>query len=74
MLSEIKNYLMTHKRATLGDLTLHFDTDAETMKGMLGQWMRKGKVTKSDLRAACNATCARCCDQSAMEIYEWIKR
>ncbi len=73
MLSEIKKYLMNHKRVTLGDLALHFDTDAGTMRDMLGQWIRKGKAVKSDLRASCNATCARCCDQSAMEIYEWIE-
>ena len=72
MLSEIKQYLMTHKRVALGDLALHFDTDAGNMKDILGQWIRKGKIAKSDLRASCNATCARRCDQSAMEIYEWV--
>jgi hypothetical protein len=72
ILSEIKKYLMKNKRATLGDLALHFDIDPDAMRDMLNHWIRKGNAMKSDLRAACNTTCSRCCNASAMEIYEWI--
>lgn len=71
ILSEIKRYLMQHKQVTLGDLSIHFDTDPEAMRGMLDQWVRKGSVLKSELQATCNKTCSKCCDASAMEIYEW---
>ena len=71
ILSEIKQYLMKHKRATLGDLAIHFDTDPDAMRGMLEQWIRKGRVSKSDLKADCNKTCCKCSDDSTMEIYEW---
>ncbi len=71
ILSEIKKYLMQHKRVTLGDLAWHFDTEPEAMKGMLEQWIRKGKVLKIDVQACCSKTCGKCCDGTAMEIYEW---
>jgi len=71
ILSEIKQYLMKHKRVTLGDLARHFDIEPEAMKGMLGQWIRKGKVIKSDVQAGCGKTCGKCCDGTAMEIYAW---
>ena len=71
ILSEIKQYLIKHKRVTLSDLTIHFDTDPEAMRGMLEQWIRKGRVLKSELQANCNKSCAKCCDDSVMEIYEW---
>lgn len=71
ILSEIKKYLMKHKRVTLGDLACHFDTEPEAMKGMLGQWIRKGKVLKLDEQAGCSKACGKCCNGTAMEIYEW---
>ena len=74
ILSEIKQYLMKHKRATLGDLAIHFDTDPDAMRGMLEQWIRKGRVSKSDLQANCNTTCSKCCDDATMEIYEWTSQ
>jgi DNA-binding MarR family transcriptional regulator len=71
ILFEIKQYLMEHKRITLGDLACHFDIEPEVMKGMLGQWIRKGKVIKLHEQADCSKTCGKCCDGTAMEIYEW---
>ena len=71
ILSEIKQYLMKNKRATLGDLAIHFDTDPDAMRGMLEQWIRKGRVLKSDHQSGCSNSCGKCGDDSAMEIYEW---
>ena len=71
ILSEIKQYLMEHKRATLGDLAIHFDTEPDAMRGMLEQWIRKGRVLQLDQQSGCNKSCAKCCDDSVMEIYEW---
>jgi predicted ArsR family transcriptional regulator len=71
ILSDIKRYLKKHRRATLGDLANHFDTEPEAMRGMLEQWIRKGRVLKSELQASRNKSCSKCCDGSAMEIYEW---
>lgn len=71
ILSEIKQYLIKHKRVTLGDLAFHFDAEPEAMKGMLGQWIRKGKVLKLDEMAGCSKACGKCCDGATLEIYEW---
>ena len=62
---------MKHKRVTLADLAIHFDTEPAAMKGMLAQWVRKGRVIESDVQTSCNKACSKCCDASAMEIYEW---
>jgi hypothetical protein len=72
ILSEVKYYLMNHKRVTLCDLALHFDTETEAMRGMLELWIRKGRVLKSNMQACCSKTCFKCCNTSVMEIYEWI--
>jgi putative ferrous iron transport protein C len=74
ILSEIKKYLMQHKRATLDDLACHFDTAPEAMRGMLGQWIRKGRVIKTDIQTGCSKTCCKCCgccDEVVIEMYEW---
>ncbi len=72
ILSDIKKYLMQHKRATLGDLAIHFETEPEAMQGMLDQWIRKGKVTSYKVQAGCcSKSCAKCGGESNMEIYEW---
>lgn len=71
MLSEIKRYMIKHKRVTLGDLVLHFDTESEAMRGMLAQWIRKGRITQTDVHSCCNKTCSKGCDDAAMDIYEW---
>lgn len=70
ILSEMKRYFMQHKRVTLGDLAMHFDAEPEAIKGMLEQWIRKGRVIRLAVHASCNQTCCKC-DASAMEIYEW---
>jgi predicted ArsR family transcriptional regulator len=71
ILSDIKRYLQDRKQATLGDLAVHFDTDPEAMRGMLEQWIQKGRVAKSALRANCNRSCSKCCSDATIELYEW---
>ncbi len=72
ILSHIKPYLMQHRRVTLGDLAYRFDTEPEAMKGMLDQWIRKGRVLKLEQRAVCSKTCGKCGHGVAMEIYQWM--
>jgi hypothetical protein len=71
ILSDIKRYLQERRQATLGDLAVHFDTDPRAMRGILEQWIHKGRVAKSAVRASCNRSCSKCCGDDAMEIYEW---
>lgn len=74
VLSDIKRYLQDRQQATLSDLILHFDTDAAAMRGMLDQWIQKGKVERCDLRATCGKGCSTCgCDDISLEMYAWRK-
>lgn len=73
MLSDIKVYFKNHRQATLADLALHFDKEPEVMRDMLAQWIRKGRLAKSNLAACCGRGCTGCCNQAAMELYAWKK-
>lgn len=71
ILPEIKQYLMKHRRAALRDLSIHFDADPDSMRDMLNQWIRKGKVRKFTDETQCGEACCKC-DSLAVEIYEWV--
>ena len=72
ILSEVRDYLRAHKRATLGDLALHFDVPHEAMRGMVEQFVGKGRVRPLTFEATCNTACPTACDDTAMTIYEWV--
>lgn len=72
ILRRLRRYLELHRRATLGDLALHFGTTPDAMRGMLDTWLRKGRVRELDWQASCNTSCPTACDDTAMTVYEWI--
>jgi putative ferrous iron transport protein C len=71
ILSDIKQYLSQRGSTSLSDISIHFDTDPDAMRGMLEQWIRKGLVTKHVASSACNSSCNKC-DTEATELYQWI--
>ena len=71
ILSELRNYLKERKSVALRDLMLHFDTDAEALRGMLQILVAKGYVTKVSAKEACGTSCCKC-DSTLVEIYEWV--
>ncbi len=71
ILSDIKQYLSQRGSASLSDLCIHFDTNPEAMRGMLGQWIRKGRVQKHSASASCGSSCSKC-DLESTEIYQWV--
>jgi len=71
ILSDIKRYLMDRQQATLADIALHCDAQPDAVRGMLEQWIRKGKVARSRVGGACGSSCTRC-DPAAVEVYYWI--
>jgi len=71
ILSDIKQYLKARRQASLNDLALHFGTDPDAMRGMLDQWISKGKVMKSELQTTCGRGCTACTCSGSLEIYEW---
>lgn len=71
ILSELRQYLQDKHRATLNDLVLHFQVDADALRGMLGKWISKGKVRQTPAPSSCGTSCCKC-DPLLTEIYEWV--
>lgn len=70
ILSEVRDYLKQRGQCTLSDIALHFDTDADAVRGMLDVWIRKGKVEKRSATASCGTSC-QSCDPASTEVYSW---
>ena len=70
ILSEVRDYLKQRGQCTLSDIALHFDTDANAVRGMLDVWIKKGKVEKSSATASCGTSC-QSCDPATTEVYTW---
>jgi len=70
ILSEVRDYLKQRGQCTLSDIALHFDTDADAVRGMLGIWIKKGKVEKRSATASCGTSC-QSCDPATTEVYIW---
>lgn len=72
ILSEVRDYLKQRSQCTLSDIALHFDSDADAVRGMLEVWIRKGKVEKRSATDSCGTSC-QSCDPAATEIYSWCE-
>lgn len=73
ILSEVRNYLCKHKRASIKDIALHFEMDADAVRGLLEKWIKKGKVGRLTAGGTgCGTSCCQC-DPLLTEIYEWIE-
>ena len=72
ILSKVRDYLKQRGQCTLSDIALHFDTDANAVRGMLDIWIKKGKVEKRSATASCGTSC-QSCDPAATEIYTWCE-
>lgn len=70
ILSQVRDYLAARGQASLADISLHFDVEPAACRGMLEQWVRKGRVERRKVEAACGTSCNRC-DPAAMELYVW---
>ena len=71
ILSELRSYLQDNRRVTLNDLVLHFDVEADALRGMLTKWISKGRVRMSPAPSNCGTSCCKC-DSQLTEIYEWL--
>lgn len=72
ILSELRDYLQQNRRVSLNDLVLHFDVDADALRGMLSRWISKGKVRQALAETGCGTSCCKC-DPLLTEIYEWVE-
>lgn len=71
ILSDLRNFMQENRRVTLNDLVLHFQVDANALRGMLNKWINKGKVKHSPAGSNCGTSCCKC-DPLLTEIYEWV--
>lgn len=70
ILSELRDYLKSNRRAALIDMSHRFDVDPEALRGMLDKWIAKGRVTKLPQGTLCGGGCCKC-DSATIELYEW---
>ncbi len=76
ILSELRRYLQTHRRATLADLSARFDIEPEALEGMLSHWERKGKVSRLSCAPSCETSpvctsCTAAIREHDTIVYEW---
>lgn len=71
LLTDVKAYLIRHKRATTAEIAAHFEVESSALTGMLEHWIRKGMVRP--VAAQSGRTCCGCtgCVPAADPIYEW---
>lgn len=69
ILTDIRNYLQQHQRASLDDIALHFDTPPEAIRGMLEHWIARGKIHQCPPNAC--AGCQTSCSSAPGDIFEW---
>lgn len=70
ILSEVRDYVRERGQASLSDIALHFSAEPDAVRGMLEVWVRKGKVSKRMIAAACGTSCHQCAS-AATEVYIW---
>ncbi|MCW8917012.1 MAG: FeoC-like transcriptional regulator [Magnetovibrio sp.] len=69
LLSNIRSYLSERGRAPLSDMSVHFDSSPDALRGMLQHLIHKGRVREVEGNS-CNGCCK--CAPETLEIYEWV--
>ncbi len=66
ILQQLQDYLRINLQASLEELTFQFQTDADALRGMLAQLIRKGRVRK-----LAGKQCGGChsCAPESLELY-----
>jgi len=72
ILAEIRQYLAQHKRVALIDLSHHFGSDPEALRGMLAMLEGKGRIRRLPMGTPCGNGCCKC-DPATVEIFEWVE-
>jgi len=70
ILSDIRAYMREHQRVSVVDLSNRFQSQPGAVRGMLANWVSKGRVRRVESDQHCGG-CTRC-DTSKTEIYEWV--
>ena len=73
ILTDVKEYFARQKTASLTDLAVHFKAEPDTMRGMLDQWILRGKVRELPREDSCSNCCGCECNSENTEIYQWLE-
>jgi putative ferrous iron transport protein C len=69
ILSKIRDYLQANGNASLQDMANRFDIAPDALRGMLAQWVARGRVVCEPPSGNCGGCCK--CDAAALEVYRW---
>lgn len=73
-LSDLKTFMIERQRATLNEISIHFDTPTSAVRPMLEHWAAKGKVQKLDITGGCGKAGSACsCSAPPSEVFEWVQ-
>lgn len=73
-LTAVRDYLKLRHNASLEEIALHFDASPDAVRGILDQWIAKGKARKLPIGAVCSNAGSGCgCGCKAQDIYEWLE-
>lgn len=72
ILSRVSTYLKQHRQASLLDMSIGLETDAEALRGMLDVLQRKGRVNKLPSGTPCGGGCNKC-GSDTIELYAWAE-
>lgn len=71
--SDVKRYLVARKVAPLHDIALHFGMEPDAVRGLLGHWIRKGRVRLHQDEGCSSGGCCGDCAAVTKEVYEWLQ-
>ena len=70
ILCDVRDYVQNRKQASLTDLSNHFHTPPEAMRGIVDQWVVRGTI-KQCQPSACGQ-CSLSCASMPGDSYEWV--
>lgn len=68
MLIDIRDFICARGVCSLYELSTHFKTSPDAMRGMLSHWERKGRVVQE--QSGCSKGCVSCSEEH-LEMYRW---
>ncbi|ADP72655.1 protein of unknown function DUF1920 [Rhodomicrobium vannielii ATCC 17100] len=70
-LSELGRYLENRGQATLSEMSIHFGSSRDAVRGALDLMVSKGRVRKLPVsQAPCGCGCSASCE--CVEVFEWV--
>ncbi len=69
LLVKLRDYIAQQRVCSLADLSQHFHSDPDALRGMLQHWLRKGLIARE--QSGCQKGCVSCAPEQ-LETYRWL--